>query len=398
MARFYLGVALRRCGENQLAAMHFEELETLLKEADRQLSMEAKKIRSQVHTPLVRHLTRYPQCPFLLLYNRAMALSNSHRPCQLLQAIELLDQIVVSVNATGSPGENLTFPACTSRLSVCDRNRFRILAESAQTSIWAAMIELEDSDSTISALTKRIDAVAKSLEATKDYLDPDLLTSHTFAVAIALNAQGRACSVSCSTESHQIDLAAARALFTKASVILPDFADSYLNLGSLYIRWNEEVCDCWSQEAESVLLTAIKLDPSNFQSHYLLSKLYGTDKVADYKKALELLADYKSVPEAHYQMAEIYGNTNYPGNDPDKAIESWAAGVALMSDPNQAQVDHLRVLFSLAQSTRRQSRLHDIAGEAARRLSKQGKCDSDQRLGRYWSEEVDKTARREVEV
>jgi hypothetical protein len=86
-----------------------------------------------------------------------------------------------------------------------------------------------------------------------------LLTSHAFSRAIALNAQGRAHSLSWPDGSEHIDLQAAVGLFTRASVILPDCADSYLNLAELYVRWGGKADPGWSSYAERLLQQAIRV-------------------------------------------------------------------------------------------------------------------------------------------
>ena len=84
MARFYLAVCLCRCGENELAVSHFSILERVLSEADALLVGYGRRFRrdKRAANPVVRHLQQYPQCPFLVLYNKAMALSGTSRSCE----------------------------------------------------------------------------------------------------------------------------------------------------------------------------------------------------------------------------------------------------------------------------------------------------------------------------
>ena len=81
MARFYLAVCLCRCGESETAVGHFTILERVLGESDALLGRSQglfKRFRQPL-SPVVRHLQQYPQCPFLVLYNKAMALSGTLR-------------------------------------------------------------------------------------------------------------------------------------------------------------------------------------------------------------------------------------------------------------------------------------------------------------------------------
>jgi tetratricopeptide (TPR) repeat protein len=143
MARFYLAVSLCRCGESEIAVSHFSILKRILSESDALLGKRNKwyKRLKKSSSPIVRHLRQYPQCPFLVLYNLAMALSGTLRSCELDQALGTLDKISQAVE--GKPNTHVDFGNCAELLWDADRDRFAMLALSARTSILAMQMEYE---------------------------------------------------------------------------------------------------------------------------------------------------------------------------------------------------------------------------------------------------------------
>ncbi len=180
MARFYLAVSLCRCGENEAAVSHFTILERVLKEADRLLGElhRVDKRHRPFLNPVVKHLQQYPQCPFLVLYNRAMALSGTLRSCELDEALRTLDRMSRAFNRSD---ENIEFGHCAELLAETDRIRFAMLALSAKASILATNIEYEaryaESEAHTGSLCAKLNTLVGEFEAKFMGLGPNLISS-----------------------------------------------------------------------------------------------------------------------------------------------------------------------------------------------------------------------------
>jgi tetratricopeptide (TPR) repeat protein len=238
MARFYLAIARRRQGDYGRAAEHLRLLETLLIQANRELPL-FNRIAAKFKSPVVRHVLAYPQCTFLVLYNRAMALADSQKPDKVQEALDLLDRIIAMKKGKSQSEGDLSLRKTAWLLKRDDRKRFVMLALSAKSAVLAAQLKIEAQgradERVIGEIRQRIHSIYTTVQCSQQCLKPEMLTSHTLALAITHNSEATALALDGNGASSSNRYAEAERLYEKAIVILPDMIDSYLNLASLYI-------------------------------------------------------------------------------------------------------------------------------------------------------------------
>jgi tetratricopeptide (TPR) repeat protein len=376
MARFYLAICLCRCGENGLAVNHFTLLETILKEADLLLprTNERRKRKNKLKTSIARHLEQYPQCPFLVLYNKAMALSGTLEPSKLEQALGTLRSIIDSM--VGKSEDSHVFSNCGSRLRHHDRERFTMLALSATASIMATQSEYQvyqpDAVSKLSGIRCKIDAIINEFDDRCGKIRTEILPTHTLAEATLLNADGRVAMASfekCSGNDAAECASKAQEWFRRAQTTLPDLVDSYLNLVNLYLRARGLVTDMWRNEAQNELLKLKILAPGNEQAKYLEATLAVQLETPDFESALSLLKELPNKPEAYFSRAEILSDPRFFGHDLNAAVGLWRKGLSLISEPRRTQIQHCFYLCKYSkQHPGDADLLQDVATEAQKKL------------------------------
>ncbi|MGA7236107.1 MAG: hypothetical protein WBY44_10530, partial [Bryobacteraceae bacterium] len=349
MARFYLAVSLCRCGESETAVNHFSILKRTLSESDALLGNNIGWLKrlKEPSNRIVRHIRQYPQCPFLVLYNLAMALSGTLRSCELNQALGTLEKISQAVDR--KPGTHVDFGSCADLLREADRDRFAMLALSARTSILAMQMEYElrqkEVKLKLAELQSKVQATADEFEAKFKVLRPELTLAHGLAHATMLNAQGRAAFARFTAEHRPLAAAESKTFFEKAAACLPDLVDSYINLARLYLSAKDGVSENWIAEAGKQIRIAEHVSPGNTQVKYLQAKLASTAEVKDYADGLKKLDPVPDSAEKFFIKAEILSNPGFPEHDINAAIAAWQKAIDLLSAPNQAEVVHLQNLF-----------------------------------------------------
>jgi Tfp pilus assembly protein PilF len=394
MARFYLAIALRRRGENELTVDHLDLLHIRFKSADDSLAahwwtwkywrpwlewkgwldwrgwwyrkgwLRATSWTSWKRPDFLRqHLRRYPHCPFLVLYNKAMALAKCSKPDGRVKALQLLYQLLLATENNKTSWDRSGFPYSASKLSRQDRQRFHRLALCAQATIWAQQCEVgRESSEDGKSLLSWIEAACKDAEGETRKGNADLIASPgtkrnqttltPFDQAVTWNALGIA-------QQAMGDPTAALECFTKAATF-PDLVDSFVNIASLCIGTHRP-SECWNEKAREALHTALELDNNNPKARYWLARLeWEENDPLKHEKAIAALAGAQELPEACFLKAEIqYDNRK-------TAIQSWRRGLAQLSAPSSETVTRLEKLWTVMQPYAADLRVRSLLYQTAK--------------------------------
>ena len=199
-----------------------------------------------------------------------------------------------------------------------------------------------------------------------------------------MNAKGRAATTLFFRDDGNSTADEAKRCFEEAATSLPDLIDSYINLTNLYLIAKSRLSPHWIAETEKQIGIVERLDPKNIQNTYLRSKLAHSEEVGDHRQALALLDRVPDTAEKLFLVAEILSSAPYKDNGLDAAINAWEKAIAVLSEPTQEDVKHLKILIDLAHNIPAEQKLLKIATEGARRLVAGGKCDPDRARGREW--------------
>jgi len=201
IARFYLGIALRRCSSNEEAARHLGFVQHLFERVEHRLSTRLFPGAPYYHTTFLEHnLLVHPECTVIVTYNRAMALSKQRNLESMNTALDLLSAIIAL--CAERPGAVVPdFRYSVSRMTNARRHKFASVARSAQAIVWAAQAEFicpEHLGTSAKGLLDRV--VAVEIEAESDRKARDSwrqadAAALEWADATIFNAKGKILSV-----------------------------------------------------------------------------------------------------------------------------------------------------------------------------------------------------------
>jgi len=290
IARFYLALSL--CGEEHgkpaTALRHFQILDEVISRVSddpdfkrRVNAMLASRrlpvlrpflsLSVQIHSSrrpprlqaLFDHLVHYPECPFILRYNIAIAVDELRRssgpqdpppPGIDADPIESLDTIVALRDREASlPGKYLLY---SELLEPKERLELSLYAQSAQ----AHIMSLRDDSR---AYEQQLREILKLVEKTCDdarCLDRNIESWRALETtkAVALSSLARVLAAKHRLEADK----EARRLLYQAIACEPHLVDAYLQLAELYIRRHEDFAKDWRDRADSLQAIAKEMNPA----------------------------------------------------------------------------------------------------------------------------------------
>jgi tetratricopeptide (TPR) repeat protein len=380
LARFYLAIALRRCGANEEAAQHLTAVAQLFASVEKQLAG-----RSLLHIQfgskslLERHLWQYPECGFIVLYNLAMALSKSHTFEAMDRALELLS-LIVSLCCDQKPEPTIlrirdkerdipdleAFRYAARRLARVDRRRFASVAMSGQAVVWAAQAEFCGNLSPqtllheVSEIQTRLDDLTRKGNWLAIGRHNDASDSLHSARATTWCAKGKIQSVLGQS-------ADARESFARALLLVPNMVDAYLNLAASYINDHGQG-EAWAHNADRALQRALVLDPTCPRARYLLGRLAFERSTPDCNEALKQVQKTEPLAEGYFLRAEVHARISGTTKDFDDCLKAWRQGLEQL--PLAISRDHYHHIIRLTEVARENpsnSELRQMAREAERR-------------------------------
>ncbi len=318
IARFYLALSL--CGEDDgkpaTALRHFEILEQVLRRAELEPAFQdrAKVKLAELHhqrfrrfflarrariraffrsrrdrgaeslrlTGLLQHLVNYPECPFILQYNIAIAVEELRRKSgdqELRQTysggglrwddpLSSLEKIAALRDPRGSwSGE---YSGYVKLLGEREKLELSLYAQSAR----AHIMSLRDPSGSVNAIKELLkdieDTCCQAREQTRCF---ELRIASWRAIettrAVTLASLARALATDERLNANQ----EARDRLYEAIASEPHLVDAYLQLAKLYMRWQDKLAINWKERAASLLAFAHEMNPTCDGTNALRSEL-----------------------------------------------------------------------------------------------------------------------------
>jgi hypothetical protein len=321
MARFQLALLLCNENEPRAALEHLAILESILERALKQTTagrsstepisrdseltgMRPRHAVSDVCSyerlafqALVHHIRQYPECPFLVLYNKAIALSSLPSGEKTAEAITLLDQLSeVKDNPNGIPA----FKQCAEQLTDRSYVELRLYSLSGKAHILASRATQCPALSQNGGLRDRapwIKEILKKIEGLCFQRQEEHWGSLQTARAVALSAAARVLA-------EEGNVQCASKYLHEALAAESRFVEAYLQLAELYIREKEQLAPRWDLLAETQLTHAAEIYPSCPNAKLLRAILYCEPLVGKSEEAVCILQQLHNLPEANLLLAK----------------------------------------------------------------------------------------------
>lgn len=314
IARFNLGLALCRENQPQTALEHFKILERVFTEAWARTKHghAAKAIVDGEFCPadqvafqsVLTHIKEYPECPFLVLYNKAIALSNIGERHATVAALQILETIGNLRDSTLDGQFALPHREMASNLSRRSRTELALYGLSARANILAGVqtgvcpVGDADAGEIIESGLEQIRAISERISQICLLEQEQHWQSLQAARAVSLTALARVLAI-------QSQEAEAERLLREAIAAHPGLVGAYLHLAEMYQRCRENLSAMWPAQSEWLLRRALEISPGCTQATYLLGTLYSHPLVGRGEEAEALLASLKTHPEACLRLARI---------------------------------------------------------------------------------------------
>ena len=314
IARFNLGLALCRENQPQTALEHFKILEHVFTEVWTRMTSGhiAKVILAGESCPsdqvafqsVLTHIKEYPECPFLVLYNKAIALSNIGERHATVSAVQILESIGNLMD--GSLDSELDFPYrdMAGNLSRRSRTELALYGLSARANILAG-VQTGVCPVTKAELGDDIKSGLEQIQAIKERISQICLVeqeqhwqSLQAARAVSLTSLARVVAL----QPRESD---AERLLREAIAAHPGLVGAYLHLAEMYLRCEERLSAAWPAQTEWLLQRALEISPGCAQGTYLLGILYAHPLVGRGEEAEKLLSSLKTHPDACLRLARI---------------------------------------------------------------------------------------------
>ena len=321
MARFQLALLLCRENEPRAALEHLAILESILKRAleqqtagvvskhlaavnpkltstaARQAAEDICSEGSPAFQELLRHLGEYPECPFLVLYNKAIALASLPNCEGTREALALLDELS---GVKDHPNAIPAFKQCAEQLTDRSYVELKLYSLSGKAHVLASRASqcpaltnnggLRDRAEQIKEILKKIDGLC--LQKQQEHCG-SLQTARAVALSAAARVVAEEANAACASKYLHEVLAAE-----------PKFVEAYLQLAELYIREKERLGPRWDLLAETQLRHAAEIYPSCQNAQLLLAVLYCEPLVGKSEEVVNVLQQLHSLPEANLLLAK----------------------------------------------------------------------------------------------
>jgi hypothetical protein len=320
-ARFNLALTLCRADQGRTALKHFEVLESVLASAWHQAcayppgsavlrpeSSRACEARPPAFQDFVDHMQHFPECAFLILYNKALALASLRERESMSSALRLLGQIVGLPDAAGHARFDSPYREIAAKLRQDKPDaaiELRLYALGAKASLLGASNGCRERrrqrlwepfyrhpcQKEIKRLVDEIDGIGqmqqerhwRSLQTTR-------AVAHA-AHARVLAAQGSVAGIRQACDSLEIALASE-----------PHFVEAHLFLAELLIDHKGKCSNDWASRATLLLEQALRLNPDCGRATSLLKELREGSTAAPGGEA-----HLKSAPRTPARMAHASG-------------------------------------------------------------------------------------------
>ena len=263
LARFNLAIVFRRLGDPGAAVHHLRTLRDRPSDAQRE------------------HLKTRPDFAYLVLYQLGSALTQSGAPDEMQEAETCFDTLIKLAAGEG------------------DRLRpyvlyLRMLGRSGDTSRLLAVLDHDNKGEVLAGVSAHEQWFE---EKAKELMNawPD---DYQIARGVMKYGLGRLQYL------HGNFRLAIRPL-KDATMLVPDFADAFVNLGQVYLKWKEKTADDWPRCVRAALDRALAIDPHHDKAKYIYAKFYVSDAARDLDAAEKLLRECELHPSTLFLLGQV---------------------------------------------------------------------------------------------
>jgi tetratricopeptide (TPR) repeat protein len=352
IARFYLAQGLCHEARPATALRHFSDLNQMLTRSVRDplfLELVQRKLdgaehrRSGFHTTgsqpvdrvrriakvetsprsrrvvaLLQHLVDFPECPFILHLNMAIALSDLRQtsgaressaaqsgvgfdPIQSLRMIAHFDRKEPIPSSQSGLADLTVFSRCKSILGLKKSYELSLYAKGVLAHVLStdSTIGPQESVAELRVLAEEIDGICSAARRIDNRIDNWRTLETAGAVARASLARRL------SADKALIPNREARKYFYEAIAAEPNLVDGYLLLAKLYMRWRTRFAENWTERAESLLRRAAELNPTCQETKMALADLFSMPEVGRLDKATFILRRMPRSPQACLRLANL---------------------------------------------------------------------------------------------
>lgn len=211
---------------------------------------------------VLRHLQRYPECPFLVEYNRAITLSTLPDVSDKQKAIEVLKRL----SNLGDVADSFrAFNSCAKRLSDRSKTELELYAKSAQARILSSLDAASDRirEDRIAEVNVLWDQIKKLCLQKQERNWRSLQTGR----AVTLAARARLLAAKGEAKEACSDL-------YQALAAEPKFVQAYTQIAELHLKEKEKLSQDWAALAEFWLRRAKEINPACRHTQMLLENLH----------------------------------------------------------------------------------------------------------------------------
>jgi tetratricopeptide (TPR) repeat protein len=263
LARFHLALVFRRLGDPGAAIHHLRTL------------------RDRPSESLREHLSTRPDFAYLVLYQLGSALTQSGGADEMEEAATCFD-LLIKLN----PTDNDTLKPYVPYL--------RMLGRSGDTSRLLAVLDHSDKGEVLD----RVSAHEQWFEDKAEELMQTWPDDYQIARGVVKYGFGRLQYL------HGNYREAIRPL-KEATMLVPDFADAFVNLGQVHLKWKEKTADDWPRCVRAALDRALAIDPGHDKAKYIYAKFYVSDAARDLEAAEKLLKECALHPSTLFLLGQV---------------------------------------------------------------------------------------------
>jgi tetratricopeptide (TPR) repeat protein len=263
LARFHLAIVFRRLGDAGAAIHHLRTL------------------RDRPSDSLRDHLRTRPDFGYLVLYQLGSALTQSGGSDDVTEAEACFDQLI----KLGAGEDNPLKPYVP---------YLRMLGRSGETSLLLADLDHSDKGEVLD----RVSAHEQWFDDKADELIKTWPEDYQIARGVVKYGFGRLQYV------HGNYREAMKPL-REATMLVPDFADAYVNLAQVYLKWKEKTSDDWPRSVRAALDRALAIEPHHDKAKYIYAKFYFTDAARDLAAAEKLLKECALHPSTLFLLGRV---------------------------------------------------------------------------------------------
>ena len=266
IARFNLALTLCRCGEPEIALGHFTILEDVIQlawESNRNPAAPCSK--TPAFQDVKDHLSHFPECAFLIQYNKAMALAALHEPKSTEAALRELERLAALDKNDGDLVFAEPYRALAQTLTPRARTELSLYALGAQANLLVgtpARVHPEDQANGIHPVETLLATIEARCSRTQELHWRSLQTAR----AVALASAARVAALGG-------DTARARERLEAAIAAEPHFVEAYVSLAELHLDFMTSCDSDWHRRAEMLLQRALELSPGCGRAMSLLARL-----------------------------------------------------------------------------------------------------------------------------